>query len=156
MEYKYAGTYSDMKRIDKLNKMTNPKTFWSEIDKITKNLVSLTAINSWNMLAEIRYKLLILRRIVMKIPYVEAKDSETGQIVKGFYFEYPETTYCFTEDYEREPKVKLIPCVMSHRMTDWGLPNVPTICTPIDKSTLEIIGYIETDNNYYIPSSYVK
>lgn len=56
MEYKYAGTYSDMKRIDKLNKMTNPKTFWSEIDKITKNLVSLTAINSWNMLAEIRYK----------------------------------------------------------------------------------------------------
>lgn len=92
----------------------------------------------------------------MKIPYVEAKDSETGQIVKGFYFEYPETTYCFTEDYEREPKVKLIPCVMSHRMTDWGLPNVPTICTPIDKSTLEIIGYIDTDNNYYIPSSYVK
>lgn len=56
MEYKYAGTYSDMKRIDKLNKMTNPETFWNEIDKITKNLVSLTAINSWNMLAEIRYK----------------------------------------------------------------------------------------------------
>lgn len=56
MEYKYAGTYSDMKRIDKLNKMTNAETFWSEIDKITENLVSLTAINSWRMLAKIRYK----------------------------------------------------------------------------------------------------
>ena len=59
MEYKYAGTCSDMKRIDKLNKMTNPETFWSEIDKITENLVSLTTINSWRMLAEIRYKELI-------------------------------------------------------------------------------------------------
>lgn len=56
MEYKYAGTHSDMKRIDKLNKMINKETFWSDIEKITKNLVSLTAINSWNMLAEIRYK----------------------------------------------------------------------------------------------------
>lgn len=43
----------------------------------------------------------------MKIPYVEAKDSETGQIVKGFYFEYPETTYCFTEDYEIVIKISL-------------------------------------------------
>lgn len=59
MEYKHAGTYTDMKRIDKLNKMTNPETFWYEIDKITENLVSLTAINSWKMLAEIRYKELI-------------------------------------------------------------------------------------------------
>lgn len=59
MDYRYAGTYSDMKRIDKLNKMTNHETFWSEIDNLTKNLVSLSAINSWNMLAEIRYKELI-------------------------------------------------------------------------------------------------
>ena len=56
MDYKHEGTCVDIKRIDRLNKMTNPETFWSEIDKITKNLVSLTAINSWNMLAEIRYK----------------------------------------------------------------------------------------------------
>lgn len=91
----------------------------------------------------------------MKIPYVEAKDSESDSVVKGFYFEFPETTYCVTEDYEREPKVKLIPCVMSHRMTDWGLPNVPIICKPIDKSTLKIIGHINTDNDYYMPTNYV-
>ena len=92
----------------------------------------------------------------MKIPYVEAKDSETNQEVRGFYFEFPTTTYCFTEDYEREPKVKLIPCVMTYRMTDWGLLNVPVICKPIDKSTLKVIGYIDTDNDYYIPQKYIK
>lgn len=92
----------------------------------------------------------------MKIPYVKAKDSDSNTVVEGFYFEYPETTYCFTEDYIREPKVRLIPCVMSYRMTDWGLPNEPTICRPIDKSTLEIIGYIDTENDYYIPQEYKK
>lgn len=91
----------------------------------------------------------------MKIPYVEAKDSESDSVVRGFYFEYPETTYCITEDYERESMVKLTPCVMSYRMTDWGLPNVPIICKPIDKNTLKIIGYIDTDNDYYIPTNYV-
>lgn len=91
----------------------------------------------------------------MKIPCVEAKDSESDSVVRGFYFEYPETTYCITEDYEREPMVKLTPCVMSYRMTDWGLPNVPIICKPIDKNTLKIIGYIDTDNDYYIPTNYV-
>lgn len=92
----------------------------------------------------------------MRIPYVKAKDSESDNVVKGFYFEYPETTYCFKEDYEREPKVKLIPCVMTYKMTDWGLPNVPMIYIPIDKSTLEIIGYIDTDNDFYIPGNYVE
>lgn len=91
----------------------------------------------------------------MKIPYVEAKDSESDNLIRGFYFEYPATTYCFTEDYERGTKVKIIPCVMSYRMTDWGLPNVPIICKPIDKSTLKIIGYIDTDNDYYTPTNYV-
>lgn len=59
MDYKYAGSYIDIKRIDKLNKLTDPNSFWKEIDKLTKNLVSLSAINSWNYLARIRYKELI-------------------------------------------------------------------------------------------------
>lgn len=62
MDYRYAGTYRDMKRIDKLNKMSNPETFWTEIDKITENLVSLTAINSWRILAEIRYQELLVEK----------------------------------------------------------------------------------------------
>lgn len=59
MEHKYAGTYRDIARIDKLNELTNTDTFWEDIEKITKNLTSVTAINSWVMLAEIRYKELV-------------------------------------------------------------------------------------------------
>lgn len=90
----------------------------------------------------------------MKIPYFEAKDIDTGIICCGFYFEYPETTYCFTDDYKKDPKVKLIPCIVTHRMTDWGLPNEPQLVRPIDKSTLKLLGFIDTDNNYYIPDNY--
>lgn len=92
----------------------------------------------------------------MKIPYFKAVDLDTNKIIRGFYFEYPSTTYCFTEDYFREPKVKLIPCIVFEEMTDWGLPNKPMLCTNIDKSTLEQIGYIDTDNDYYIPDQWVR
>jgi hypothetical protein len=90
----------------------------------------------------------------MKIPYFKAKDKDSDRIVEGFYFEYPETTYCFSNDYEIA-KCKLIPCIVTHRMTDWGLPNIPQLVT-IDKSTLEKIGYIEIDNDIYIPNTYIK
>ena len=56
MEYKYAGTHTDMKRIDKLNKLTNKETFWSEVGKLTKNITSRIAYNSWMLLAKIRYE----------------------------------------------------------------------------------------------------
>lgn len=39
----------------------------------------------------------------MKVPYIKAIDKDTGKEVQGFYFEYPETSYCFTEDYEKSP-----------------------------------------------------
>ena len=47
----------------------------------------------------------------MKVPYIKAIDKDTGKEVQGFYFEYPETSYCFTEDYEKSP-VEMIPCVV--------------------------------------------
>lgn len=59
LDYRYAGTYSDRSRIDKLNNLNDPNTFWDEVSKFTKNLVSLSAINSWNHLAKIRYGELI-------------------------------------------------------------------------------------------------
>lgn len=55
MDYRYAGTYSDRSRIDKLNKLTNPYSFWDDVEKFTKNLTSLSATNSWKHLADIRY-----------------------------------------------------------------------------------------------------
>ena len=89
----------------------------------------------------------------MLVPYFKAKDKDTDREVRGFYFEYPETTYCFSEDYDNG-KCKLIPCLVTHRMTDWGLPNIPQLAT-IDKSTLEKIGEIEIDNDIYIPDTYI-
>lgn len=50
------------------------------------------------------------------------KSLQTGKWVHGFYCSRRETTYCFKEDYDRNP-------VMTHHyivvdeMTDWGLPN---------------------------------
>lgn len=66
-----------------------------------------------------------------------AKDKDSDHWFEGYYFEYPETTYCFEEDYKAFP-VKQIPCLVSHRMTDWGLPNQP-ILVRIDPDTLEVI-----------------
>lgn len=56
MDYRYATVFSDRKRIDRLNKLTNPDTFWDDIHKITRNLSSLTVINGWEYLAKIRYR----------------------------------------------------------------------------------------------------
>lgn len=76
------------------------------------------------------------------IPIFKAKDEDSDQWVTGFYFAYPETTYCFTEDYERHP-VKIVHCITFHRMTDWSLPNRPTVCN-IDIDTLELVGWVDS------------
>lgn len=40
-------------------------------------------------------------------------------------------------------------------MTDWGLPNQPTIAT-IDPSTLVQVGYVDTEDVNYIPGEWIK
>ena len=42
--------------------------------------------------------------------------------VEGFYMKRKETTYCFTEDYEKFP-IKTLHFIAKEEMTDWGLPN---------------------------------
>ena len=91
----------------------------------------------------------------MKVPYYKAIDKDSRYEVKGFYFEYPSTTYCFDIDYQKYP-VKIISCLVYDEMSDWGLPNRPMLCQNIDKSTLELIGYIDTDNEQYIPKEWIK
>ena len=92
----------------------------------------------------------------MKIPYFQATIKNSDRKIQGFYFEYPETTYCFSSDYEREGKpVKLIPCIAGHRMTDWGLPNEP-VCYQIEKETLEQIGWVDTQEAHYFPKFWIK
>lgn len=91
----------------------------------------------------------------MKVPFIKAKDKDTGIEYSGVYFEFPETTYCLCSDYLIEP-VKLIPCLVCYSPTDWGLPNKPQIVYPIDKDSIKIIGYIDTDNDYYYPLDWIK
>ena len=89
----------------------------------------------------------------MKIPYYKGIDKDTGKMVEGFYFEYPRTTYCFSSMMH---PIEIIPCLVFWQPTDWGLLNQPMLCQNIDKSTLELIGYIDTDNEQYIPKEWIK
>lgn len=67
----------------------------------------------------------------------KAKRLTDGREIEGYYFEMPETTYCFQEDYERNP-VKTQHFLVSYHMNDWGLPNMPYL-VEIDIDTLEEI-----------------
>ena len=52
----YAMERRDIGRIDKLNKLTDLKTFWGEVKKLTRNTHSDHALNRWQVLAEARYE----------------------------------------------------------------------------------------------------
>lgn len=56
MDYRYAWTRQEMKRIDKLNQLTNIDTFWSDVRRLTKNVNSDHAIKNWQCLAEVRFE----------------------------------------------------------------------------------------------------
>ena len=58
-----------------------------------------------------------MREILFK-----GKRIDNGEWVEGFYYKMSETTYCFAEDYERNP-VPEHHYILQERMTDWGLPN---------------------------------
>lgn len=40
-------------------------------------------------------------------------------------------------------------------MTDWSLPNRPMLCQNIDRDTLKITGYIDTENIFYKPGKWI-
>lgn len=56
MTYREAIVVKDLARIDKLNKLTDPKTFWDDVRKLTKKVTSDNAIHRWQLLAETRYE----------------------------------------------------------------------------------------------------
>lgn len=64
----------------------------------------------------------------------KAKIKNSNNWVEGYYFEMPETTYCFVED--GEPNTKYY--IVYHTMTDWNLPNDVRMIE-IDPKTLEEI-----------------
>lgn len=73
----------------------------------------------------------------MNIPKRYKAKGIDGNWYEGYYFQFPETTYCFKEDYERNPP-EIIHGLIYHQMTDWGLPN-NLKWVRIDPDTLEEI-----------------
>ena len=59
MRYDKALEAYDYGRINKLNNLTNIKTFWDDVRKLTKKITSDHSIRRWQCLAETRYEELI-------------------------------------------------------------------------------------------------
>lgn len=54
------------------------------------------------------------------------KRADNGKWIEGYYCKTSDTTYAFAEDYDRHP-VPEHHCILVDEMTDWGLPNRPTL-----------------------------
>ena len=71
----------------------------------------------------------------MKLPNrYKAKAVNSGEEYTGYYFQFPETTYCFDTD----PEPRIIHALVVLCPGDWGLPNHVGF-VKIDPDTLEEI-----------------
>ena len=76
-----------------------------------------------------------MREVLFKAKLKDWKTNpQQNKWVEGYYLSRKETTYCFTEDYERNP-VKTLHYIAVDSMTNWGLPN-EFRCYEIDPDTL--------------------
>ena len=66
--------------------------------------------------------------------FFRAKLKDRKQWIEGFYCRINETTYCTTDDYQKEP-VKVQHLIATERSTDWGMPNQIAF-NEIDPATL--------------------
>lgn len=55
LDYVCATESRDYGKIRKLNALSDTKTFWDDVRKLTKNVHSDHAIGRWQCLSEIRY-----------------------------------------------------------------------------------------------------
>lgn len=69
------------------------------------------------------------------IPKIRVTD-DNGRVYEGYYCEMPETTYCCASD-PMPPTVRMI---ITHHMTDWGLPNEIHAYKIDDDDDVEIVG----------------
>ena len=56
--YEYIIETADYKKVEKLETLKNPNTFWDEVRKLTKNTKSCHALNRWQILAEAQFKII--------------------------------------------------------------------------------------------------
>ena len=60
MDYSYAIEQRDISKIDKLNKLYDINTYWDDVRKLTRNITSDHSIKRWQILAEARYRELLV------------------------------------------------------------------------------------------------
>lgn len=76
----------EISKAEKLNKLTNPKTFWDDVRKFTAKVYSDRALSQWQYLAEIRYNELITGVEDVREEYEE--DDECGNYLEKHYYTY--------------------------------------------------------------------
>ncbi len=59
MDYDYAIESRDYGKIDKLNALKSPYSFWSDVIRLTKNVKSGHAMRRWECLADARWDELV-------------------------------------------------------------------------------------------------
>lgn len=86
MDYRFADTITECKRIDKLNALKNPVTFWDNVRKLTKNVHSDHVMHSWESLSDQRFDELLTGVENVRTDYIPKK-MEDGRIkfVKHYY-----------------------------------------------------------------------
>lgn len=60
MNYTWEIETRDRAKIDKLNNLCNVSTFWDDVRKLTRNVKSDHSIKRWQILAEARYRELVI------------------------------------------------------------------------------------------------
>ena len=56
MTYDFAMETRDYGKIDKLNKLEDPETFWDDVGRLTRRAKSDHGLRRWEILSEIRYR----------------------------------------------------------------------------------------------------
>ena len=75
-------------------------------------------------------------------------NPEHNRWVEGFYLKRKETTYCFTEDYEKYP-VKTLHFIAEECMTDWGCRMISGCMKSTQKLSVKLMdGAIDIKQEY--------
>ena len=79
----YVSERNDIKKIEKLNKLNNIKTFYDDVRKLTKNVSSDHSIKHWQSLADVRYNELLtgVEDVLTNIEYDKESNKFTTRLL---------------------------------------------------------------------------